>query len=101
VLAEAAAAGPPQALWIAVVGGLLSLASAVVVAWFSFRGNARNTDNDRDRRYDERVDKENERLRLENETLRTQAYQAREEIVRLRLKLRTNGVNPDREDTDA
>lgn len=68
-----------------VAGGVLSVVAAVASGLLALRGSARNTDAERERNFDERVDAEMALLRAENTAMRAKLDRARYELIKRRI----------------
>lgn len=69
------------------VGGVATVFAAVAAGWFALRGSARNTDAEREKNFDERVDAELAALRAENAALKVR-------VERARYQLAVHNINP-------
>jgi hypothetical protein len=76
VLVVAAASSGSTIAGIA-IGGVFTVLAAVAAGLFALRGSSRNTDVEREKAFDARVDAENASLRAENDLLRKQVWWAR------------------------
>lgn len=108
-LAGAGADTSLSTIFASIAGGLFVVVAAGVTGFFAFRGSSRNTDAEREKHFDERVDAELTHLRTEVNRLGTEVDRLRERngnldavnavlrerIGALRYLASSNGLDPD------
>ena len=79
---------------VPIIGAAITVLAAVVTGLFTLRGSTRSTDAQREKDFDDRLDKEISHLRAENGRLEALVDQQQAQLARARWLLASHGVDP-------